>query len=222
MTTLLQTIEKETGANPSVSIIWMHGLGADANDFVPMLHELDLSGLPAIRFIFPNAETMPVTINGGYVMRAWYDIVATDLGRQEDEAGLRASQLKIEALIARENARGIPNERIILAGFSQGCAMTLQTGLRQTKPLAGLMCLSGYVPIAPKAAAEHTPDSKQTPIFLVHGRMDPVIPIARATASRDLLVEWGYNVEWHEYAMQHSLCQEEVAHISAWLKKVLA
>ncbi|MYM25566.1 carboxylesterase [Duganella sp. FT135W] len=219
--TLLQTIEKETGANPTVSIIWMHGLGADANDFVPMLHELDLAGLPAIRFIFPNADTMPVTINGGYVMRAWYDIIATDLGRQEDEAGLRASQAKVEALIARENARGNPNERIILAGFSQGCAMTLQTGLRQTKPLAGLMCLSGYVPIAPKAAAEHTPESKQTPIFLVHGRMDPVIPIARATASRDLLVEWGYNVEWHEYAMQHSLCQEEVDHISAWLKKVL-
>jgi phospholipase/carboxylesterase len=221
MTQLLQTIEKETGANPSVAIIWMHGLGADANDFVPMLHELDLAGLPAIRFIFPNAETMPVTINGGYVMRAWYDIVATDLGRQEDEHGLRASQARVEALIARENARGIPNERIILAGFSQGCAMTLQTGLRQTQPLAGLMCLSGYVPIAAKAAAEHTAESKQTPVFLVHGRMDPVIPIARATASRDLLVDWGYKVEWHEYAMQHSLCQEEVDHISAWLKQVL-
>jgi len=218
---MLQTIEKETGANPTVSIIWMHGLGADANDFVPLIPELDLAGLPAIRFIFPNAETMPVTINGGYVMRAWYDIVATDLGRQEDEAGLRASQAKIEALIARENARGIPNQRIILAGFSQGCAMTLQTGLRQTKPLAGMMCLSGYVPIADKAAAEHTPESKQTPVFLVHGRMDPVIPLPRATASRDLLVEWGYNVEWHEYAMQHSLCQEEVDHISAWLKRVL-
>ena len=218
---LLQTIEKETGANPTVSIIWMHGLGADANDFVPMLHELDFTGLPAIRFIFPNADTMPVTVNGGYVMRAWYDIVATDLGRQEDEGGLRASQAKIEALIARENARGIPNERIILTGFSQGCAMTLQTGLRQTAPLAGMLCLSGYVPIATQAATEHTPASKATPIFLVHGRMDPVIPIARATASRDLLVQWGYNVEWHEYAMQHSLCQEEVQHISAWLKKVL-
>ena len=218
---MLQTIEKETGANPTVAVIWMHGLGADANDFVPMIPELDLTGLPPIRFIFPNAETMPVTINGGYVMRAWYDIVATDLGRQEDENGLRASQAKVEALIARENARGIPNERIILAGFSQGCAMTLQTGLRQTKPLAGMMCLSGYVPIAAKAAAEHTPASKQTPIFLVHGRMDPVIPIARATASRDLLLQWGYQVEWHEYAMQHSVCAEEVQHISAWLRKVL-
>lgn len=221
MTALLHTIEKETGPNPTVAIIWMHGLGADANDFVPMLQELDLAGLPAIRFIFPNADTMPVTVNGGYVMRAWYDIIATDLGRQEDEAGLRASQVKVEALMARENARGIPNERIILAGFSQGCAMTLQTGLRQKTRLAGLLCLSGYVPIAPKAAAEHTPESLATPIFLVHGRMDPVIAIARATASRDLLVDWGYQVEWHEYAMQHSLCQEEVNDISAWLKRVL-
>ncbi|MYN43014.1 carboxylesterase [Duganella sp. FT109W] len=221
MTALLHTIEKETGPNPTVAIIWMHGLGADANDFVPMLQELDLAGLPAIRFIFPNADTMPVTVNGGYVMRAWYDIIATDLGRQEDEAGLRASQTKVEALIARENARGIPNERIILAGFSQGCAMTLQTGLRQKTRLAGLLCLSGYVPIAPKAAAEHTPESLATPIFLVHGRMDPVIPIARATASRDLLVDWGYQVEWHEYAMQHSLCQQEVDDISAWLKRIL-
>jgi phospholipase/carboxylesterase len=221
MSQLLHTIEKETGPNPTVAIIWMHGLGADANDFVPLLQELDLAGLPAIRFIFPNADTMPVTVNGGYVMRAWYDIIATDLGRQEDEAGLRASQVKVEALMARENARGIPNERIILAGFSQGCAMTLQTGLRQKTKLAGLLCLSGYVPIAPKAATEHTPESKATPIFLVHGRMDPVIPIARATASRDLLVDWGYNVEWHEYAMQHSLCQQEVDDISAWLKRVL-
>jgi phospholipase/carboxylesterase len=222
MSTLLHTIEKETGPNPTVAVIWMHGLGADANDFVPMLNELDLAGLPAIRFIFPNADTMPVTVNGGYVMRAWYDIVASDLGRQEDEGGLRASQLKIEALMAREKARGIPAERIILAGFSQGCAMTLQTGLRQKEKLAGLMCLSGYVPIASKAAAEHTPESLATPIFMVHGRMDPVIPVARAEQSRDLLKQLGYQVEWHDYPMQHSLCQEEVDHISAWLKKVLS
>nr|WP_315258121.1 alpha/beta hydrolase [uncultured Duganella sp.] len=219
---LLQTIEKETGPNPSVAIIWMHGLGADANDFVPMLQELDLAGLPPIRFIFPNAETMPVTINGGYVMRSWYDIVHTDLGRQEDEAGLRASQLKVEALMARENARGIPNERIILAGFSQGCAMTLQTGLRQKTRLAGMLCLSGYLPLVAQAGAEHTPESQATPVFLAHGRMDPVVPLARASASRDQLAQWGYQVEWHEYAMQHSLCQQEVDDISAWLKRVLA
>ncbi|WP_343728581.1 alpha/beta hydrolase [Duganella sp.] len=220
--TLLHTIEKETGANPTVAVIWMHGLGADANDFVPLIPELDLAGLPPIRFIFPNADTMPVTINGGYVMRAWYDIVATDLGRQEDEAGLRASQLRVEALIARENARGIPHQRIILAGFSQGCAMTLQTGLRQRQPLAGLMCLSGYVPIAAQAATEHTPESRQTPVFMAHGRMDPVIPLARATAARDLLLQWGYQVEWHDYPMQHAVCPEEVQHISAWLRRVLA
>ena len=220
--TLLHTIEKETGANPTVAVIWMHGLGADANDFVPMIPELDLAGLPPIRFIFPNAETMPVTINGGYVMRAWYDIVATDLGRQEDEAGLRASQRKVEALLARENARGIPHQRIILAGFSQGCAMALQTGLRQRQPLAGLMCLSGYLPIAAQAATEHTAESRPTPIFLGHGRMDPVVPLARATASRDLLLQWGYQVEWHDYPMQHAVCQEEVQHISAWLQRVLS
>jgi len=222
MSNLLQTIEMESAPNPSVAIIWMHGLGADANDFVPMVHELDLRGLPGIRFVFPNADTMPVTINGGYVMRAWYDIIHTDLGRQEDEAGLRASQVKVQALIEREKARGIPAERIILAGFSQGCAITLQTGMRQQEKLAGMMCLSGYVPIAPKAAAEHTQASLATPIFMVHGRMDPVIPIARAEQSRDLLKQLGYNVEWHDYMMQHSVCQEEVEHISAWLKKVLA
>src|SRR5471030_185958 len=211
MSTLLETIEKETGPNPTVAIIWMHGLGADANDFVPMLHELDLAGLPPIRFIFPNADTMPVTVNGGYVMRSWYDIVASDLGRQE-----------VEALMAREKARGIPAERIILAGFSQGCAMTLQTGLRQPEKLAGMMCLSGYVPIADAAIKEHTAASLATPIFMVHGRMDPVIPVARAEQSRDLLKQLGYQVEWHDYPMQHTLCQDEVVHISAWLKRVLA
>ena len=219
---LLHTIEKETGANPTVAIIWMHGLGADANDFVPMLQELDLRGLPAIRFIFPNADTMPVTVNGGYVMRSWYDIVATDLGRQEDEAGLRASQAKVEALIAREKERGIAADKIILAGFSQGSAMTMQTGLRQKEKLAGMMCLSGYLPIAAKATTEFTHESLGTPVLMAHGRMDPVVPLARATASRDLLQQWGYNVEWHDYPMQHSLCQEEVNDISAWLKRVLA
>nr|WP_315398634.1 alpha/beta hydrolase [uncultured Duganella sp.] len=221
MSTLLQTIEHETGANPSVAIIWMHGLGADANDFAPMPRELDLRGLPPIRFVFPNADTMPVTVNGGYVMRSWYDIVASDLGRQEDEGGLRASQLKVEALMARENARGIANGRIILAGFSQGSAMTLQTGLRQKDKLAGMMCLSGYLPIAAKAGAEHTADSLATPIFMAHGRMDPVVPLARAEQSRDALKQLGYDVEWHEYPMQHSLCQQEIVDISAWLKRIL-
>jgi len=222
MSDLLQNIEVCTSDKPEIAVIWLHGLGADGNDFVPVVDELDLSGLPGIRFVFPHANTMPVSINGGYVMRAWYDIVHTDLGRQEDEKGLRASQVAVEALIAREKARGIPASRIVLAGFSQGCAMTLQAGLRHPEKLAGLMCLSGYVPLADKVAAERTEASKQTPIFLVHGRMDPVIPVQRAVASRDLLQSLGYQVEWHEYPMQHSLCQEEIVHIGAWLKKVLA
>ena len=222
MSTLLETIELDSAPNPTVSIIWMHGLGADGNDFVPLVKERDLRGCPAIRFIFPSAGTMPVTINNGYVMRAWYDILVSDLVRREDESGLRASQAQIEALIAREKARGIPASRIILAGFSQGCAMTLQTGLRHPEPLAGLMCLSGYLPLADKTAAERTPASLQTPIFMAHGTADPVVQIARAQQSRDLLTGMGYKVEWHEYMMQHSLCLEEIDAIGAWLKKVLA
>jgi phospholipase/carboxylesterase len=222
MSDLLDNIEIETAPNPEVAIIWMHGLGADGNDFVPLVRELDLSGLPGIRFVFPHARTMPVTINGGYVMRAWYDIIGNDIVRSEDEAGLRASQAEVEALIAREKARGIPASRIILAGFSQGCAMTLQTGMRHPEKLAGLLCLSGYVPLAAKVAAERSEASLSTPIFLVHGRGDGVIPIARAEQSRDLLKALGYQVEWHEYMMQHSLCAEEIDDIGAWLKKVLA
>ena len=222
MSTLLETIELDSAADPTVSIIWMHGLGADGNDFVPLVKELDLRGCPAIRFIFPNAGTMPVTVNNGYVMRSWYDILTSDLVRREDEGGLRASQAQIEALIAREKARGIPASRIILAGFSQGCAMTLQTGLRHPEKLAGLMCLSGYLPLADKTAAERTPASLQTPIFMAHGTADPVVPVARAEQSRDLLAGLGYQVEWHAYRMQHSLCQEEIDAIGAWLKKVLA
>ena len=222
MSTLLETIELDSAANPTVSIIWMHGLGADGNDFVPLVKELDLRGCPGIRFIFPSAGTMPVTINNGYVMRAWYDILVSDLVRREDESGLRASQAQIEALIAREKARGIPANRIILAGFSQGCAMALQTGLRHPEKLAGLMCLSGYLPLADKTAAERTPASLETPIFMAHGTADPVVQLPRAQQSRDLLTGLGYQIEWHEYYMQHSLCQEEIDAIGTWLKKVLA
>ncbi|MBB3220598.1 alpha/beta hydrolase [Pseudoduganella umbonata] len=221
MIDVLPNIEVSTNDAPQVAIIWMHGLGADGNDFVPFVKELNLSGLPGIRFIFPHANTMPVTINGGYVMRAWYDIIHTDLGRQEDEKGLRASQAHVEALIEREKSRGIPASRIILGGFSQGCAMTLQTGLRYKEKLGGLLCLSGYVPMADKVAAERSAANQDTPIFLVHGRLDPVIPLARATASRDLLQSLGYNVEWHDYYMQHSVCPEEVSDISGWLNKIL-
>jgi phospholipase/carboxylesterase len=202
-------------------VIWLHGLGADGNDFVPIVRELDLSGSQAIRFIFPTAPTMPVTINGGYVMRAWYDIFTPDLVRREDEPGLRASQALVEALIAKEKARGIPAERIVLAGFSQGCAMTLQTGLRHPEKLAGLMCLSGYLPLAAMIEAERHAANHATPIFMAHGRQDPVVVIPRAEQSRDMLKALGHDIEWHEYQMQHSVCQEEVDDIGQWLARVL-
>jgi phospholipase/carboxylesterase len=217
----LETIQVDTGPNPTVSVIWLHGLGASGDDFVPIVRELDLTGLPAIRFVFPHAPSMPVTVNNGYVMRAWYDIIGVDLSRREDEKGLRASQAMVEQLIAQEKARGVPAERIVLAGFSQGCAMTIQTGLRHPEKLAGLLCLSGYVPLHTTIAAERHPANQNTPIFLAHGRGDQVIPIIRAEQSRDLLKSLGYDVEWHEYLMPHSVCQEEVDDIGAWFKRVL-
>lgn len=218
----LETIQIETAPNPTVSVIWMHGLGADGSDFVPIVRELDLTGCPAIRFVFPHAPTMPVTMNGGYVMRAWYDILGTDMVKREDEAGLRNSQAAIEELIAHEKSRGIAADRIILAGFSQGCAMTIQTGLRHPEKLAGLLCLSGYVPLHATLAAERHAANQRTPIFMAHGRGDPVIPIQRAEQSRDLLQSLGYQVEWHEYLMQHSVCEEEIDHIGNWLRHLLA
>jgi phospholipase/carboxylesterase len=219
---LLETVEIATGDHPQAAAIWMHGLGADGNDFVPIVRELDLSECPEIRFVFPHAETIPVTINNGYVMRAWYDILGMDLVRREDEIGLRKSQQQIEQLIAREIERGIPAERIILAGFSQGCAMTLQTGLRYPKKLAGMLCLSGYLPLADKLLAERSEANRSTPIFMAHGRVDPVVQIARAETSRDFLTSLGYTIEWKDYSMPHSVCEEEIddiGHIiSHWLR----
>lgn len=219
-TPLLETIEITTADNPAASVIWMHGLGADGGDFVPIVRELDLAGCPAIRFVFPHAQTMPVTINNGYVMRAWYDILAMDLVRREDEAGLRKSQLKIEQLIAREIERGIPADKIVLAGFSQGCAMTFQTGLRYPQKLAGLLCLSGYLPIHATVATERSEQNQRTPIFMAHGRGDGVVTIDRAETSRDFLKALGYQIEWHEYAMPHSVCEEEIEAIGPWLRRV--
>jgi len=217
----LQTIEIESAPHPTAAVIWLHGLGADGNDFVPIVRELDLSGCQPIRFIFPTAPTMPVTINGGYVMRAWYDIFPPGSVQREDEPALRASQALIEALIAKEKARGIPADHIVLAGFSQGCAMTLQAGLRHPEKLAGLMCLSGYLPLAGSIAAESHPANLSTPIFMGHGRQDPVVVIPRAEQSRDVLSTLGHKIEWHEYPMQHSVCQEEVEDIGHWLTRVL-
>jgi phospholipase/carboxylesterase len=218
MAGLPDAIEIETGKNPKTSIIWMHGLGADGNDFVPIVPELDLPDAP-IRFVFPNAPVQPVTINGGMRMRAWYDISDSAI-RREDEPGVRASQALIEALMVREKERGA--NRLVLAGFSQGGAIALQTGLRQPERLAGIMALSTYVPVADKLAAEASPANRDVPIFMAHGTQDPVITFARAQQSRDLLQSLGYAVEWHQYPMPHSVCAEEVRDIGAWLKTVLA
>jgi phospholipase/carboxylesterase len=221
-TELLQAVEMQTHPAPGASVIWLHGLGADGYDFVPLVRELEKLGAPAARYVFPHAPTRPVTINGGYVMRAWYDILGTDLVRREDEDGVRDSQRRIEALIAREVARGTPRSRLLLAGFSQGGAITLQAGLRQAEPVAGLLALSTYLPLASTFEAERAPASRSVPIFMAHGRSDPVIPLQRATASRDQLQAAGYNVEWHEYEMPHSVCEEEIRHIAGFLKRVFA
>jgi len=221
----LETIQIDTAPHPTAAIIVLHGLGADGNDFVPIAQELDLSAIGSVRFVFPHAPVRPVTVNGGYEMRAWYDIYGAELTpggqKKEDEAGLRASQLAVEEVIAAQVASGIPTSRIVLAGFSQGCAMTLMTGLRHADKLAGLVGLSGYLPLAGLTAAERSPANAATPIFLVHGRQDSVIALARATDSRDALIALGYEVEWHDYPMPHSVCAQEVADWNAWLVQVL-
>jgi phospholipase/carboxylesterase len=218
---LLDCIEHETGPQPTHAVIWLHGLGADGNDFAPIVPELRLPATPAVRFVFPHAPVQPVTINGGMAMRSWYDILVTDLVRQEDAAGIRLSETAVRALIARENARGIPTSRIILAGFSQGCAMTLHTGLRLPDKLAGMIGLSGYLPLLDRAAAERQDANADTPIFLAHGEYDPVVDISRAIASRDMLQSLGHDVRWHTYPMQHSVCAEEVADLRDFLTGIL-
>jgi phospholipase/carboxylesterase len=226
MIPVLEHIELNTGAEPVATIIWLHGLGADGYDFVPVVRELDINALPGlksgVRFIFPHAPVRPVTINNNMAMRAWYDIKLMDLVRQEDEDGVRASQKQIEALIARENTRGVPNKRIVLAGFSQGGAITLQTGLRQRDPLAGLMVLSSYLPLAATLKAEAAPESARVPIFMAHGAHDPVVPLARAQDSLSTLQGLGYKPDWQTYPMEHSVCGEELGAIRVWLSRVLA
>jgi phospholipase/carboxylesterase len=217
----LKVLEAQTGENPVATIIIMHGLGADGRDFFPIAKELDLSAIGPVRFLFPNAPVIPVTINGGYQMPAWYDILGADLVRREDEAGLRSSLLAMEEVIANEKARGIPANKIVLGGFSQGCAMTLMIGLRHSEKLAGLMCMSGYLPLTSKIGVERSVASQNVPIFMGHGTRDPVIALERATASRDAMKALGYNVEWHEYPMEHSVCPDEIADMEAWLNRVL-
>jgi phospholipase/carboxylesterase len=218
----LEVIEAQTGDNPVATIIIMHGLGADGRDFLPIAEQLDLSGVGPVRFLFPSAPLMPVTINGGYEMPAWYDILGADLVRREDEAGLRKSQASMEALIAHEKSRGIPAHRIVVAGFSQGCAMALMTGLRHSERLAGIVGLSGYLPLADLTSAEGSAASRDVPIFLAHGSHDGVVLLQRASASRDALSALGYDVEWHEYPMEHSVCPQEIADLERWLNRVLA
>ena len=222
MSTKLEVIELESGKNPTASIIVLHGLGADGTDFVPIAQELRLDPIGEVRYVFPHAPVMPVTINGGMSMRAWYDILGTEVERREDERGLRSSQAMVEALIDREIERGSDVARIVLMGFSQGCAMTFMTGLRYGQRLAGLVGLSGYLPLAAVTEAERHSANHDTPIFLAHGSADQVIPIARATASRDALRALGHPVEWHEYPMPHSVCAEEIADLNRWLLKTLA
>ncbi|HMG58232.1 MAG TPA: alpha/beta hydrolase [Burkholderiales bacterium] len=219
MPELLDAIEIETGKNPTASVIWLHGLGADGNDFAAIVPELRLPKA-AIRFVFPHAPVRPVTINGGMRMRAWYDI--TDgANRREDERGVRASQVLIEALIGREKERGTKAGRLVLAGFSQGGAIALHTGLRHPERIAGIMALSTYVPVGEKLSAEASTANRDVPIFMGHGSDDPIIPLARAEQSRNLLKSLGYPAEWHKYAMPHSVCPEELADIGTWLGKVL-
>jgi phospholipase/carboxylesterase len=217
----LETIQIETGPMPQAAIIVLHGLGADGNDFVPFAREIDLREVGPVRWVFPHAPRIPVTINGGYVMRAWYDILGPSLAQREDETGLRCSMGEVTELIDAQRQSGIAAGRIVLAGFSQGCAMTLLTGLRYGQRLAGLAGLSGYLPLATRLAAERSLANTGVPIFLAHGRSDPVVPYAAGTVSRDVLRALGYAVEWHEYAMPHSVCAEEVEDLHTWLLRVL-
>ena len=219
---MLDIIEAESGPDPTATILILHGLGADGNDFVPVAQELQLDQVGPVRFIFPHAPVLPVTINNGYRMRAWYDILGFGEEAPQDEAGLRRSQQLVEALLQREKERGVPAHRIVLGGFSQGCAISLLTGLRHAERLAGIMGLSGYLPLADKTAGERSEASLRTPVFLAHGTHDEVIALERAESSRATLQALGYEVEWHEYLMGHSVTPLEIEELNTWLLRVLS
>ena len=218
---LLPTNKIETGTHPTHSIIWMHGLGADGHDFVPIVKALDLGPGVHIRFIFPHAPMRSITINNGYVMRAWYDIYNNTLNHQEDEIGIRDSQREIDKLIDHEILSGIKHENIILAGFSQGGAMALHNGLRKKNKLAGILALSCYLPLTNALLTEVQSANFAIPIFMAHGKRDYVVPISLAEASRDFLLDANYEIEWHEYSMEHTVCVEEIADISSWIKRIV-
>lgn len=217
----LDAVEIETAANPTHSVIWLHGLGADGNDFAPLVPALQIPKDVAVRFVFPHAPVQPVTINGGMVMRSWYDIFEASLVGHQDEDGILASEKAIHTTIDKELARGIPSERILLAGFSQGCAMALHIGLRYPKRLAGLICLSGYLPLADQAPTHWQAANRDTPIFIGHGTQDPVVILDRGQATKDQLVANGYAVQWHTYPMPHSVCPEEVTDIARFIHETL-
>ena len=213
---LLDCIERETGPTPEWAVIWLHGLGADGHDFVPLVPELIRPGWPAIRFLFPHAPVRAVTINNGTRMRAWYDIVDFDLANRADETGVLESVAQVDALIARESARGIPASRVILAGFSQGGAVTLAAGLRRREPLAGLVGLSTYLPAANGAQAALVDGANRQPVFMAHGTQDPVVPSLAGQQSAALLRQFGFDVQWSTYPMPHSVCAEEVTALGDW------
>jgi phospholipase/carboxylesterase len=219
---LLDSLEIETQPNPIASVVWLHGLGADGSDFEPIVPELRMPETLPVRFVFPHAPERPVTINQGMVMRAWYDITGFELERREDDAGVRDSAQQVNLLIQREQDRGVPCSRIVLAGFSQGGAVALHAGLRFPETLAGIMALSAYLPLADTVQAEATQANRSTPIFMAHGTLDPVVPIQMGKLSFDFLEREGFNPSWKDYPMPHAVCPEEIADIGVWLQSRLA
>jgi phospholipase/carboxylesterase len=218
---ILPAVELEPRQEPAGSVLWLHGLGADGHDFEAIVPELHIPAGRAPRFVFPHAPVRPVTINGGYRMRAWYDILGFDDGARQDEAGIAESQRAVERLIARERDRGIASDRIVLAGFSQGGAVALHTALRQPEPLAGVLALSTYLPLSHRLREEAHPANARTPIFMAHGTHDPVVPLSLGASSRDALVSLGYDVDWRTYPMAHQVSAQEIADVREWLLRVL-
>ena len=219
---LLPCIENETGANPRHAVIWLHGLGADGNDFAPIVPELVDPQWPPLRFVFPHAPVRPITINGGMAMRAWYDISGQEIAQRQDEAGIRASIAQVGELIEREITRGVPAANILLAGFSQGGAIVLSGGIRHAQRLGGIVALSTYLPMAEKTDAEASVANRDVPVFMAHGMLDPTISHALGEMSRNYLVQRGYAIDWHAYPMAHQVCMEEIADLRRWMSARLA
>ena len=214
---MLETVEQQTRPKPAWTVLWLHGLGADGHDFAPIVPELLRPDWPGIRFVFPHAPVRPVTINNGLPMRAWYDIRNLSIEQRADEEGLRASMREVDALIARERDRGVPASRLLLVGFSQGGALALASGLRRESAVAGIACLSGYLPMADRTEAELTPAGRATPVFLGHGRQDPMVAISLGTRTRAALEGWQVPVTWRDYPMPHSVCAEEIRDLGDWM-----